>query len=75
MVEAVRGFECLWRVGSKSYKDIIAKENAWKEVAAKVSDYAVYVQRSTASPRLCEAKFIFERMSTESFLFFRAESA
>ena len=40
----MRGFECLWRVGSKSYKDIIAKENAWKEVAVKVSDYAVYVQ-------------------------------
>ena len=44
MVEAVRGFECLWQVGSKSYKDTISKENAWKEVAAKVSDYALYVQ-------------------------------
>ena len=44
MVEALRGFECLWRVGSKSYKDIIAKDNAWKEVAAMVSNYAVYVQ-------------------------------
>ena len=53
MVEAVRGFECLWRVGTKFYRDIIAKENAWKEVAAKVSDIPS-VGIATASSRLCE---------------------
>ena len=33
LIESVRGFPCLWRVSSKIYKDIRAKENAWKEVA------------------------------------------
>ena len=27
---------CLWQVSSRSFKDIKAKENVWKEVAAKV---------------------------------------
>ena len=36
LIEAVRTFPCLWRVSSKAYKDIRAKENAWKETA-KVS--------------------------------------
>ena len=37
LVEAVRAFDCLWKVGGKSYRDIRAKENAWKEVASKVN--------------------------------------
>ena len=41
LVEAVREFACLWKVGCKSYKDLRAKENAWKEVAGKVSVYVV----------------------------------
>ena len=53
VVEAVRDFECLWRIGTKSYRDIIAKENAWKEVAAKVSDIRC-VGIAAASSRLCE---------------------
>ena len=36
LIEAVRGFECLWKVKSKGYKDLRAKENAWKVVAEKV---------------------------------------
>ena len=32
-IESVRECPCLWRVCSKAYKDIQAKENAWKEVA------------------------------------------
>ena len=36
MIEAVRDFPCLWQVSSRSYKDIRAKENAWKAVALKV---------------------------------------
>ena len=36
LIEAVREFECLWRVRSKEYKDLRAKENAWKSVAEKV---------------------------------------
>ena len=53
VVEAVRGFQCLWRVGTKSYRDIIAKQNAWKEVAAKVSDIRC-IGIATASSHLCE---------------------
>ena len=33
LIETVRGFPCLWRLSSKAYKDVRAKENAWKEVA------------------------------------------
>ena len=41
LVEAMREYECLWKVGSKSYKDIRAKENAWKEVTSNVSTSCV----------------------------------
>lgn len=37
LIEAVRSYSCFWQTGSKEYKDIKAKENAWKEVATKVS--------------------------------------
>ena len=39
LVEAVRSFPSLWQVSSKSYKDLGANENAWKEVASMVSAY------------------------------------
>ena len=38
LVEAVRSFLCLWQLTCKSYKDIRAKENAWKQVASQVGD-------------------------------------
>ena len=37
LVEAMQEFKCLWKIGSKSDKDIRVKENAWKEVTCKVS--------------------------------------
>ena len=33
LIEAVRGYQCLWQVNCRSYKDNRAKENAWKEVS------------------------------------------
>ena len=36
LIEVVRDFTCLGQVISKSYKDIRAMENAWKEVANNV---------------------------------------
>ena len=36
LIEAVRKKICLWHVSSLSYKDLRAKENAWKEVALEV---------------------------------------
>ena len=36
LIEAVREFNCLWEVSSRSFKDVKAKENTWKEVATKV---------------------------------------
>ena len=39
LVEAVRSFPSLWQVSTKSYKDLRAKENTWKEVANMVSAY------------------------------------
>ena len=37
LIEAVRGFPCLWLVKSKAYKDQTAKENAWKAICKKVN--------------------------------------
>ena len=45
-VEALRSFLCLWLVGSKSYKDLRAKENACNEVASKVSAHESYYLKS-----------------------------
>ena len=36
LIEAVRSFPCLWNVSSKGYKDLRARENAWKEVTVEV---------------------------------------
>jgi len=36
LIEAIRSFCCLWDVSNKSYKDLRARKNAWKEVATKV---------------------------------------
>ena len=36
LIEAVREFDCLWKVKSKAYKDLRAKENAWRVVAEKI---------------------------------------
>ena len=36
LIEAVRGFPCLWQVTSRAFKDIKAKENAWKAIASEV---------------------------------------
>ena len=35
-IEAVREFNCIRQVSSRSLKDNKAKENAWKKVATKV---------------------------------------
>ena len=34
LIEAVRRFKCLCKVQSRAYRDLRAKENAWKAVAA-----------------------------------------
>ena len=36
LIEAVRRKDCLWNISSMSYKDLRAKENAWKEVSVEV---------------------------------------
>ena len=36
LIEAVLDFPCQWHVSARAYKDLRAKENAWKEVATKV---------------------------------------
>ena len=42
LVETIREYTCLWKVNAKEYKGAIAKENAWKEVARKVSKIIYY---------------------------------
>ena len=46
LVEAVRGFPSLWQPSSKSYKDVIAKENAWKLVAMQVNTFSTVATHS-----------------------------
>ena len=36
LMEAVRGYPCLWQVSSPVYRDLRAKDNAWKVVATVV---------------------------------------
>jgi len=38
LIEAVRSFPCLWEVSRKAYKDLRARENAWKAVSMEVSE-------------------------------------
>ncbi|XP_019850435.1 PREDICTED: transcription factor Adf-1-like [Amphimedon queenslandica] len=38
LIEAVRDFPCLWQLSTRAYKDIRAKEKAWKIVADKVGE-------------------------------------
>ena len=47
LVEAVRSFPCLWQTTFKGYRDIKARENAWKEVAAQVKFLNVTSVRSS----------------------------
>ena len=35
-VEAVGRFECSWKVRSMAYKDLCAKENAWRPISDEV---------------------------------------
>ena len=37
LIEAVRDYQCVWQVSSKSYRDARARENAWKEIASQAS--------------------------------------
>ena len=47
LVEAVRSFPCLWQTTSKCYRDIRARENAWKEVAQQVKlEVILYIYQS-----------------------------
>ena len=41
LMEAVRRFECLWKARSRAYKDLRAKENAWKLVTDEVSFFTL----------------------------------
>ena len=37
LVKEVRKFPCQWDVSVKAYRDIKAKENAWKTVSSEVN--------------------------------------
>ena len=47
IIEAVRGFPCLWQVSALSYRDSRAKENAWKLVASQVGTSSVLLMWAT----------------------------
>ncbi len=37
LIEAVRTFPCLWNTTSATFRDVKAKDAAWKQVASQVS--------------------------------------
>ena len=47
LVEAVRSYPCLWMTTCKGYRDIKARENAWKVVAAQVHVQMYFVAKQT----------------------------
>lgn len=49
LIEAIRSFPCLWQVSSKGYKDARARENAWREVAMRVSMIVYLIYHTTSS--------------------------
>ena len=70
LIEAVRGFECLWKVKSKGYKDLRAKENARKVVAEKVPA-SVIIQHTlcytdSATRRAIVMVVFFTRLKTQT---------
>ena len=38
LIEAIQSFPCLWQVSDRFYRDQIARENTWKQVAHKVKE-------------------------------------
>ena len=36
LIEVVKRYPCLWETHSKSFRDLVAKENAWKVVSSEV---------------------------------------
>lgn len=36
LIELVKGYPCLWATQSKSFRDLAAKESAWKIVSTEV---------------------------------------
>ena len=36
LIETVKRYPCLWEIHSKSFRDLAAKETAWKIVAQEV---------------------------------------
>ena len=69
LVEAVRTFDCLWKVSAKVYRDARAKENTWKAVTRtdrtctyvsqppffSSASYAVPVATAAVALRLCRS--------------------
>ena len=58
---AIRRYPCLWQVKAKAYRDVIAKENAWKEVfavAGESVDDCIRKWKSLRDKFVCELKIL-----------------
>ena len=44
LIESIQRFPCLWEIHSKSFRDLVAKENAWKVVSTEVRPRVVKLQ-------------------------------
>jgi hypothetical protein len=66
LIEAVRGFPCLWQVSNKSYKDQRARENAWEKVAEETGftkDFSMKKWKSLRDKFVRELKRIKKKVS------------
>ena len=57
LIEAIRNFHCLWKVSCKTYKDLTARENAWKTVALETGGAAEQCSKKWKSLR---DKYVWE---------------
>ena len=65
LVEAVRTFDCLWKVSAKVYRDARAKEYAWKAVArtdrthTRLNPFLLFcLRRSSSSNSSCSSSSV-----------------
>ena len=66
LIEAIRNFHCLWKVSCKAYKDLTARENAWKTMALETGGAAEQCSKKWKSLRdkyVRELKKIKKRVS------------
>ena len=56
LIQLVKGYPCLWATQSKSFRDLAAKETAWKIVSTEVGDEWICVARMVSKGNITLAR-------------------